>query len=360
MDIEAIVEKYRQRVTERQPRLQQFMSGEQPFLVIQHPVYGPVWTDCSTAEKIAQNNLEGFRQWVDLDWNDDLPYLEPWAGVGVYASAFGCEYYWRENESPATHYRYLSMDEAKGVEYPDWRKNPIMKLVLDSIDRMNELTGGRLPIVLTDTQSPFDTATLIVDSTSFIVGCYEDPDTAKRLLGMVTDLIIEFSREQLRHIGSGNAANPGHIMVSSTAWKGISVSDDNLSFCSPEFNAEFALPYNYRLAEEFGGIAIHSCGIWAHTMAILEQSKGVLSVDCATAREADPCPNDPATVRDAMRGKGIIVKIRPGNNMEKVLSSLADIVAPDIQLIVHIAYDEANAERNYRQVTDRLNELYRQ
>ena len=358
MDIEAVVATYRRRVDERQQRLREFMDGKRPFLVIQRPACGPVWTDCSTPEKIAVNNLAALAAWAELEWTDELPYLEPWAGVGIYAAAFGCEYFWRENESPATHYRYHKMSEVRDVAYPDWRKNPIMTLVLDSIDRMNELSGGRLPITLTDTQSPFDTATLIVDSTEFIVGCYEEPDTAKRLLNQITDLIIEFSEEQLRHIGQPNAARPGHIMTSSTFGAGFSVSDDNLSFCSPDFNAEFALPYNYRLAEKFGGIAIHSCGIWAHTMAILERSRGVTAIDCATAIESDPGPNCPAAVRDALRGKGIVTKIRPGNNMEKIISSLAEIVSADIQLIVQIGHDPVRAEQNYRQVTDKLHELY--
>lgn len=359
MDMNAIVEKYQARVAERENRLREFAAGKLPFLVIQRPNNTKVWNNCSSSELIMKNNLALFEDWVNLDWTDELPYLEPWIGVGVYASAFGCEYLWRENEAPATHYRYLSLSEAEAVAYPDWKKNPIMRMVLDTIDMMNERTGGQLPIALTDTQSPFDTATLIVDSTEFIVGCYEYPETAKRLLGMITDLIVEFSREQLRRIGPGNAAKPGHIMVSAPFFSGISVSDDNLSFCSPDFNAEFSLPYNYRLAEAFGGVYIHSCGVWAHTMAILERAKGVSGIDCASSLDCDPNPNLPAAIRAAMSGKGIPVKIRMGNDVKKALSQLGEIVSPDIQLIIEIGYDPVNAETNYRQVVEKLNESYR-
>jgi uroporphyrinogen-III decarboxylase len=352
-------ELYRRRLEERGKKLEDFAAGRRPFLVVQRPDCKKVWTDCSTAEKIAGNNLEAFERWAALDWTDELPYLEPWAGVGVYAAAFGAEYYWRESESPATHYRYHSLAEAKNAEYPAWEKNPVMRMVLDSIDLMNEKGGGALPIVLTDTQSPLDTATLIVDSVEFLTGCYEDPGTAKRLLGMVTDLIIEFSREQLRHTGPGNAARPGHIMVSSTSWSGISVSDDNLSFCSPDFNAEFALPYNYKLAEAFGGVAIHSCGNWAHTMKILEPEKGVTGVDFATSIEADPNPNSPAAAKEAVRGKRMIVKARAGNNIEKIIPALEELAAPDVQLVIQPGHDPKNAGDNYKRITDKLNELYR-
>ncbi len=359
MNIEVIVEKYQKRVAERENRLREFAAGKRPFLVIQRPNNSQVWNNCSSVELIMANNLALFADKVNLDWTDELPYLEPWAGVGVYASAFGCEYLWRENEAPATHYRYLSLPEAEGIAYPDWQQNPIMQMVLDTIDLMNERTGGRLPIALTDTQSSFDTATLIVDSTEFITGCYEYPETSKRLLGMITDLIIEFSREQLRRIGPGNAAKPGHIMVSAPFLSGISVSDDNLSFCSPDFNAEFSMPYNHRLAEAFDGVYIHSCGVWAHTMAILERTRGVTGIDCATSLDCDPSPNLPAAIRRAMCGKGIPVKIRVGSDVKSTLAQLEELVSPDIQLIIEIGYDPVNAETNYKQVVEKLNELYR-
>lgn len=357
MNIEQIVELYQQRLAERQPRLDAFFAGKLPFLIVQRPFHGPVWTDCLDAAKIARNNLDAFAKSVALDASDDLPYLEPWYGVGVYANAFGCPYHWEPNESPGTNYRYLSLAELPSVEYPDWRRSPAMQVVLESIDRINDATGGRLPVIITDTQSPLDTATLIVDSTEFMIGCYEYPERAKDLLSKITELTIEFTRQQIKHIGPAAYSAPGHLQCSRVGGHGISISDDNLSFCSPDFNREFAFPYNHRLADAFGGVAIHSCGRWAHTMQILERGEGVFMIDCAAALSVDPAPNRASEIRDAMRGKKIVTKVRTGNITE-TMTLLDDLYAPDLQLIIEVSCDEVNAQDNYRRIQEKLSKLY--
>ncbi len=360
MDIQKIKELYIKRLQSRKQNLMDFMDGKKNFIVVQRPAHAPVWKDCSSAEKIAKNNLELFAKSIELDWTDELPYLEPWAGVGVYAKSFGSEYYWRENESPATHYAFNSINEAGDIQYPDWRTNSVMQMILESIDRMNELSGGSLPISLTDTQSPLDTATLIIDSSQFLIDCYEEPDKAKKLLALITDLVIEFSREQFKHIGENNAARPGHIMSSSTLWGGISLSDDDLSFCSPDFNLEFSMPYNQKIGEAFGGVHIHSCGPWAHTMKVLNKSQAVTGIDCALTLSCDPGPNKIDEVRDAMKGKDIITKVRCGSAREEIINSIKNIFDPDIRLVMHIGYDEKNAESNYKEATELLSKLYNQ
>jgi len=73
---------------------------------------------------------------------DDLPYLEPWIGTGVYANAFGCEYIFRDGNTPHTHYRRHRMEEIGAVEYPDWRARPVMNMALDSIDALKQSIGG--------------------------------------------------------------------------------------------------------------------------------------------------------------------------------------------------------------------------
>jgi hypothetical protein len=232
-----------------------------------------------------------------------------------------------------------------------------MKMVLDIIDAMVEKTGGAVPIALTDTQSPFDTATLVVDASAFMVGCYEEPETAVRFLNQITDLVIEFSREQMRHIGPMLAA-PGHIMASCPGGKGISLSDDNLSFCAAEFDEQFALPFNQRIGEAFGGVAIHSCGSWEHVMPSLRKFDRTYMLDCALSKECDPSPCAPEKVREAMSESGIIVKVRVGKQLETVMDLLEKVAGPGMRLAVEIAYDEEHALRNYHAVNRKLEELY--
>lgn len=288
-----------------------------------------------------------------------MPYLQPWIGTGVYANAFGCEYVWREGEAPACHYRYHRMEELDGIEQRRWQDSPIMRMVMEAIERLKEAMEGRIPIALMDTQSPFDTATLIMDAAEFFAACYPDEERVKRLMGMITKLLIEFSREQERVIGEELVARPGHIMPSGTFLRGISISDDNLAVSSPYINERISLPYDQIIAEAFGGLAIHSCGPGTKTMALLkEKCPGVMMIDCAVSRDADPNPNKLEGIREALAGTGIVAKVRIGKGEEEVRAVAERLVDKRLPLVVEIPYEEGRAERNYKTAWELLARVY--
>jgi hypothetical protein len=357
MDINKIIEKYQQRKEERAKKIDEFFNGDRGFLVVQKPP-GKVWERCNEIKTMTEENIIAFEEHLGYDWTDDLPYLEPWFGVGVYANAFGCEYMWREGESPATHYKYHKIEEVKDIEYPDWRKSSIMQMVLDGIDDLKEKTKGRLPICLTDTQSPFDTATLILDAAEFFTACYTDEEIALDFMGKITDLIIEFSKIQEERIGREILSMPGHIMTSETFLRGISLSDDNLAVSSPMINEKIALPFNEKIGKAFGGLAVHSCGQWVHTMKLLQNYENIFMMDCAASLGCDPNPNKPSEVKDAMKGTGIITKVRISEeDLDKVIDEMAD---PDLKFILHIKYpgNEETMEKNYKRSYEKLSSIY--
>lgn len=357
-DVNQLAEQYEARRAAREGRMRRVLEGREGFLVMQC-VGRTFYNNCNTIEAVVQENLASFAASVALEWTDDLPYLEPWIGTGVYANAFGCEYVWREGESPACHYRYHRMEELDGVEEPRWQDSPVMRMVLEAIERLKEATGGRIPIALTDTQSPFDTATLIMDAAEFFTACYVDRERVQRFMRMLTDLLIEFSREQERVIGEGLVARPGHIMPSGTFLRGISISDDNLAVSSPHINEAISLPYNQEIAEAFGGLAIHSCGEWTKTMALLkDKCPGVIMIDCAASREADPNPNELEAIREALAGTGIVAKVRIGKGEEELRAVAERLADERLPLVVEIPYEEGRAERNYKQAWELLARVY--
>jgi hypothetical protein len=198
----------------------------------------------------------------------------------------------------------------------------------------------------------------VVNVTEFLTACYTDPETVLHVMDLVTKLIIEFSRVQADRIGEDLLAKPGHIMPSSTAYQGISISDDNLAVSSPTINERIALPFDRQIAEAFDGVAIHSCGQWAHTMAKLHPRDNVLMIDCALTTDPDPTPNKAVDVREALKGRKITTKVRLGSDMDRVLPILEQLFDPSLRLIVEIAYDPEHAERNYKMVNDKLDALY--
>ena len=361
MEISELLDRYDQRRQEREPRLREFLTNPRPgFLVLQHPL-GKVWDACNSIEQVYRNNMDYVEDCLRLDWNDDLPFLEPWIGTGVYANAFGCEYFFRDDNAPHVHYKYHKIESLRGVEYPDYRRSPIMTMVLDCIDCFRQRTRDSLPIALTDTQSPFDTATLVLDATELFAACYEEPEIVAGFLQKIADLIVEFSRVQIQRIGAERLVRPGHLMPSIVGGPGISISDDNLAVSSPHINQRFALPLDEQIAREFGGLALHSCGVWTRTMALLEPLQHITAIECAAGFERgdqDPKPNPPADVRQAMAGSGRIVKARLGNNLEKALAAIDALASPEMRLVVEIGYDAEHAQRNYRCLSERLEQIY--
>jgi len=136
-----MLEKYEERRSAREMRMRQVIEQRQGFMVMQCPGR-TFYNNCNTVADVVEENIASCAAWLGLDWTDDVPYLEPWIGTGVYANAFGCEYVWREGESPACHYRYHSMEELDGVELPAWQESPIMRMVLEAIERLKEATWG--------------------------------------------------------------------------------------------------------------------------------------------------------------------------------------------------------------------------
>ncbi len=363
MELERLSDLYLRRCEERRDGMERFWAGTRGWLVIQRPSYH-LWGECNSVEGVYQNNLRHMESWLSMQWSDELPHLQAWFGTGVYANAFGCEYYWREGEAPDTHVRYPRIEDVRGLARPDWRRGTVMAMVLECIDVLKERTRGRFPIALTDTQSPCDTATLVLDTSEFFTACYTEEETVDELMGTISDLIVEFSREQARHIGDELVSRPGHVIPSLPGLGGLTLSDDNLAVSSPRINERFSLRYDQRIAEQMGGVAIHSCGVWDHTMKLL-RGRGTMAVDCSVSPRWDPTPMTPSQVRAALGGTGIIVKARCGGTPEEVEQAVAALGGPDMRLILDIARvdeDEAAyaraAEANYKLASDLLSRAY--
>ena len=165
----------------------------------------------------------------------------------------------------------------------------------------------------------------------------------------------------MQRIGPELLAQPGHLMPSIVGVPGISISDDNLAVSSPRINRLFALPMNEQLALHFGGLAIHSCGVWTHTMSMLHEFQKITAIDCAVGYgrgDHDPNLNLPADVRKAVAGSSLIVKARFDSDLDKALAALDELASPEMRLIAHIGYVPEHAERNYRRVTEKLEQVY--
>ena len=305
---------------------------------------------CNVWGVVAGNREQSLELQLDalalsMQMQSDLlySYLEPWHGVGVYANIFGCPVNWNDFDAPQTRYLYHSVDELKEVKRPRIIDSELARMALETIRYFRQKTGDALDICLTDTQSPNDSASLIVDTCEFFVAGLIEPERIAPFMDLVTDVMIEFSEMQLEAMGA-TATHPGHIMLSTRQLPGISISDDNMSVISQPTYRNSALPYNNRLSDHFGGIAIHTCGNFVQNYSASKETRNLMMIDCALAG-VDPAPNDPAKLGAAFANTGIVIKARIGAD-EEDWRVLDDLIRPDLKLILQIESDGDVAKFN--------------
>ena len=312
--------------------------------VVLYPTWD-MWNSnaCGDMETFLQLNLQNMAG--GLDWATDgfFPHLEPWYGVGIYAAAFGAKFIWEGENAPQTRTVFTSVDQVKDIKTPDPKNCKEMQYVLDWIKWLRKVTYDKLPIALTDTQSPNDTASLLVETNEFFTTLTLEPERLEALMNAVTDLVITFTEMQMELLGP-TIALPGHLMMCHPEFKGISVSDDNMAFLSPKAYEIGCLPYNSRIGERFGGIALHACGEIAHNIPPLLRTTNLNQAEtavCATVKDSDPCPNQPEKLRDAFRGSGIPVKVRINKDEVDLLDRL---LAPDCLFALNVTGVETKEE----------------
>ena len=226
---------------------------------------------------------------------------------------------------------------------------------------LKEATRGEIPMSTGDTQSPFDTASLVLDACEMFAGCLEQPDLISDFFRKIADLVIEFTRVQIERIGSDLAVMPGHQYPSLPHIKGLLVSDDNLAVSSPTVNRLLSLPANRIIGAAFDGLVVHSCGNWARTMADVASMPEVLGIECAVGRpghHADSQPNDPLAVREALGGSAIMLKARFSHDIDKALEDIKAVADSNRRIIVELSFDPSLAEENYRRTTSLLEKIY--
>jgi hypothetical protein len=251
---------------------------------------------------------------------DLVPALCPTLGVIAVPSAFGAEVVWWENDFPAV--RPL-IGERTGLVRSLGRPKVTdgqLGRILDTTRVFLERTEGRMPIRLGDIQGPIDNAALIFGHTHFLEALLTAPREVHALLGMITDLMIEFAAAQREIV---RAAGAEFVPSAFQPWlpdgSAISVANDVGVMLSPELHDEFSVPYLNRLADAFGGVYLHSCGDWTHLFPSLEKVRGLRGLEFG----ASEAPYDEVLAR--FGGKTVLA-CRVGLHRDIHFEGMADFV----------------------------------
>ena len=236
-------------------------------------------------DKLMAVQSEPFDQILKIE-HDDIPALMPYLGTGVFASAFGCNVEFPENEQPWTKPVVYKADDVHKLTKPEVTSG-LLSRVIEITKYFMKKSDPRIPIRVTDVQGPIDTASLVWHYDDFLTAMYTDKKEVHMLLEMITNLIIEFVKLQKSILKERFLPNhcPGFWVPPD--W-GISISDDLAAIVSPNLYKEFSVPYNERLAKAFGRLHIHSCGDFSFNLDNIVHTSGVKSVDFAVTE----CPID--------------------------------------------------------------------
>jgi hypothetical protein len=269
-----------------------------------------------------------------MSFKADVPnFIVPWYGIGTVAGAFGADYIWKEKQAPALRPMFGSVIEALQYKSVPVSQTRVGRYTLEMIDYFLDKTGGRVPMSLTDTQSPLNIACNIVQMSSFFIEMLDNPQAVRELLNRLATLLLEFTHEQIERIGDA-LVWPGHGYSSCRCFEGLGMSDDNALMISGRQYLDFAASAVELAGGPFGGSAFHCCGNWTDKIEAVKKIKGLRMVDGAFSAATDPLPNPPEPFGEAFANTGIVVNARIVGGPETIAESVRRLWRPGMKLIV--------------------------
>jgi Uroporphyrinogen decarboxylase (URO-D) len=207
--------------------------------------------------------------------DDFIPSLFPDERISVVPSAFGCKVDDKPGEHQWVHPLINKPEDVYSIKKPEIGISGMSKHVFDMIRYSREATDDAVPTRPSDVQGPMGAASLVMGYQEFLMALYTNPKEVHYLLEMVTEVIIDYYHK-LFDVSGGNFV-PTHVvpMMWLPPGKGVAVSDDLMPIVSPEHYLEFSAPYSEKIAKEFGGIFMHSCGDASSSIDAMVSTKGL-------------------------------------------------------------------------------------
>jgi uroporphyrinogen-III decarboxylase len=258
------------------------------------------YTDPAAALRCQLAKIDGHYENIPDD--DYIPFLHPWFGTGVLASAFGIKLISNPKMDPAVDIAHMQMpEEIDALRMPAPGASGAMADVVRCIDYFRQ--HADLPVVFTDCQGPMATALQIVGYDKFCYWVQDDPERIHKLMALVTDALIAWVKFQKARSGQPltGCSFPLSIKLPE-GFGGVWLSDDDSVILSAGLYHEFIKPYNERFLAEFGGGCIHYCGNSTQNIENYCNTRGVTAINNFALDDLAAA----AKIRRALRDKGIV------------------------------------------------------
>lgn len=277
-------------------------------------------------------------------FNADVPnFLEPWYGIGTIASAYNNDYIWHPGNAPALKPIFSSIDEVLAYEPQEVAQTNIGRQTLEMIEYFMTETKGKMPVSLTDTQSPLNIVGHLYPLDQFFFDSIMEPEKVILLFDKLADLSINFNKEQQKLIGN-SLAFPGHGFASSRKWHGLGMSDDNAIMISPEQYIELAVPSVEKICNPLGGAVFHSCGNWTNWIDAVLQINGLKMADGAFSPQTDPGANENLEAFHKFANTGKVLNVRIVGDLKTIEEQVSRLWTKGMKLVV-VTYCETPSEQ---------------
>ena len=262
----------------RKQRWYDFYAGNRRTLILIEMDYGErIYPSPDNMDKFFEYIVHKNRVQMDcLEWLEDdrVPCISAVMGTDNFAQAFGCPVIYPGDNNPFARPAVYSAAEFAKLKKPKLENSSLMEII-EYGHKLRSAAPGVL-IQLPDVQSPLDIAALVWEKADFFMAFYDEPQAAKDLIAMCSELLTEFLDLWFKTFGMEFIAHyPDYYMP-----YGITLSEDEIGSISTAQFEEFSYPNLCKLSEHFGGrIGIHCCANSRHQWGLLKSIPGLVMLN---------------------------------------------------------------------------------
>ncbi len=200
----------------------------------------PGWAGISTLDYFSSEqmwleaNLKAVKHFPDVMF---LPGFWAEFGMCTEPSAFGAKCTWQENGLPYADRVITDIQSVGSLVRPNPKKDGLLPFVLNRLRHCQaqiEREGHSIRFAVS--RGPLNVASFLLGTTEFLMAIRTDPDETHKLLGIVTDFIIDWLELQARTFPSID---------------GVFILDDIVGFLGERDFTETAMPYLSRIFHAF-------------------------------------------------------------------------------------------------------------
>lgn len=188
----------------------------------------------SSEQMWFEANLKAEQQFSDIIF---LPGFWSEFGMCTEPSAFGAKCSWQPNEMPYADKVLADIKEAGLLSKPNPKKDGLLPFTLHRLKHyQGQIEQQGCGIKFAVSRGPLNIASFLAGSTEFLMAVRTDPAEIHKLLGTITDFIVDWLKLQIETFPSID---------------GVFILDDIVGFLGEQDFKQTALPYLQRIFKSF-------------------------------------------------------------------------------------------------------------